>query len=116
MSLKDNGCRQFGGMQVNGYSTNDCHTKLVVKPASENNYWKVICEPEQKEIRVLTKKIPLGSILHLQVLQMSFVYRCFPFYWDQALLDNHNIRKCYNHGALTLIHILEIFVLLWRTF
>ncbi|XP_024368966.1 uncharacterized protein [Physcomitrium patens] len=57
---------EFGGMQVNGYSTNDCHTKLVVKPASENNYWKVICEPEQKEIRVLTKKIPLGSILHLQ--------------------------------------------------
>lgn len=72
LSLKGNGCRQFNGMQVDGMqlhgcNTDDCHTKLVIKPYSGNGYWKVVCEPKQRDLRILTKKIPLGSLLHFQV-------------------------------------------------
>lgn len=55
------GC-QFDGVQVNG-----CTTKFVFKPASSDNMWKVVCEPKQGDLRLLTKKIPIGPLLHLQV-------------------------------------------------
>ncbi|KAG0586249.1 hypothetical protein M758_2G093100 [Ceratodon purpureus] len=62
---------EFDGVQVDGMhlqkcNADDCHTKLVIKPCSENGYWKVICEPKQRDLRILTKKIPLGSLLHFQ--------------------------------------------------
>ena len=60
------GC-QFDGVQVNG-----CTTKFVFKPASSDNMWKVVCEPKQGDLRLLTKKIPIGPLLHLQV----FVLHC----------------------------------------
>lgn len=72
LTLKCNGFRQFDGMQVdrmklNNFSPDDCHTKLVLKPSSETAYWKVICEPKEKDLRILTKKIPLGSLFNFQV-------------------------------------------------
>ncbi|XP_024395244.1 uncharacterized protein [Physcomitrium patens] len=62
---------EFDGMQVdrmklNNFSPDDCHTKLVLKPSSETAYWKVICEPKEKDLRILTKKIPLGSLFNFQ--------------------------------------------------
>ena len=78
VSLKGNGCRQFNGVQIDGMqiqkcNTEDCHTKLVIKPSSENGYWKVICEPKERDLRILTKKIPIGSLLHFQVFLSSML-------------------------------------------
>jgi len=62
---------EFNGVQVDGMhlqrcKTDDCHTKLVIKPYSGSGYWRVICEPKQRDLRILTKKIPVGSLLHFQ--------------------------------------------------
>lgn len=55
-------CQQFNGVQVNG-----CSTKFVFKPATASGMWKVVCEPKHGDLRLLTKKIPIGPLFHLQV-------------------------------------------------
>lgn len=46
---------------------NACNPKLVFKPVSEDRKWKVVVEPKQADVRLLTKKIPIGPFLSLQV-------------------------------------------------
>ncbi|KAH7302116.1 hypothetical protein KP509_23G057300 [Ceratopteris richardii] len=47
--------------------TNACKPKFVIKPLSEDRKWKVLFEPRQADLRLLTKKIPIGPFLSLQV-------------------------------------------------
>jgi len=54
------------GMHLSGCKPNDCQTKFVIKPYSGEGYWKVVCEPKQKDLQLLTKKIPIGGFLHFQ--------------------------------------------------
>lgn len=44
-----------------------CKPKLVFKPVSEDRKWKVLFEPKQADVRLLTKKISIGPFLSLQV-------------------------------------------------
>jgi len=53
---------EFNGVQVNG-----CSTKFVFKPATASGMWKVVCEPKHGDLRLLTKKIPIGPLFHLQM-------------------------------------------------
>ncbi|KAG6542497.1 hypothetical protein Mapa_016187 [Marchantia paleacea] len=53
---------EFDGFKVNG-----CNTKIVFKPAKADRKWKFICEPKHGDLRLLTKKIPIGPLLNIQV-------------------------------------------------
>eukprot|EP00250_Pteridium_aquilinum_P035603 c9708_g1_i1 orf=292-981(-) len=46
---------------------NACKPKFVFKPVSEDRKWKVLFEPKQADLRLLTKKISIGPFLSLQV-------------------------------------------------
>ncbi|KAG6543574.1 hypothetical protein Mapa_015068 [Marchantia paleacea] len=52
---------EFDGFKVNG-----CNTKIVFKPAKADRKWKFICEPKHGDLRLLTKKIPIGPLLNIQ--------------------------------------------------
>jgi len=53
---------EFNELQVNAYNT-----KLVFKPPELDRKWKLICEPNRGDLRLLTKKIPIGRYLNIQV-------------------------------------------------
>jgi len=53
--------------EFNGVQVNQSNTKIVFKPVSADSKWKIICEPKHGDLRLLTKKIPLGPLLSLQV-------------------------------------------------
>jgi hypothetical protein len=59
------GWQRYG--QFNGVQVNRSNTKIVFKPVSADSKWKIICEPKHGDLRLLTKKIPLGPLLSLQV-------------------------------------------------
>lgn len=44
-----------------------CNTKLVLKPLSCDRKWKIVCEPKQADLRLLTSKISIGPFLSLQI-------------------------------------------------
>ncbi|KAJ8526547.1 hypothetical protein K7X08_029024 [Anisodus acutangulus] len=47
--------------------SNEYLAKLVLKPLSPERRWKFICEPLHREVRLLSKKIPVTKFLNLQV-------------------------------------------------
>ncbi|KAL2645522.1 hypothetical protein R1flu_013109 [Riccia fluitans] len=53
---------EFDGFKVDGFNT-----KFVFKPAKGDRKWKLICEPKHGDLRLLTKKIPIGPLLNIQV-------------------------------------------------
>lgn len=54
-------------LELDTSGSNACKSKLVLKPISEDRKWKVLFEPKQADLRLLTKKIPVGPFLSLQV-------------------------------------------------
>ncbi|XP_060188511.1 uncharacterized protein LOC132617516 [Lycium barbarum] len=47
--------------------SNEYIGKLVLKPLAPERQWKFICEPLHREVRLLSKKIPVTKFLNLQV-------------------------------------------------
>ncbi|CAM6106617.1 unnamed protein product [Calypogeia fissa] len=53
--------------EFDGFQATECNPKLVFKPAKVERKWKFIFEPKRGDLRLLTKKIPIGPILNIQV-------------------------------------------------
>ncbi|XP_002962345.2 uncharacterized protein LOC9661781 isoform X2 [Selaginella moellendorffii] len=53
---------EFDGIQEHG-----CNTKIVLKPVGNDPKWKLMFEPKQGDIRLITRKIPIGPLLSFQV-------------------------------------------------
>ncbi|KAH9291346.1 hypothetical protein KI387_030280, partial [Taxus chinensis] len=51
----------------NELQDNPFNTKMVFKPLVPERKWRFICEPKLGDIRLLTRKIPIGKYLKLQV-------------------------------------------------
>eukprot|EP00249_Psilotum_nudum_P009045 c21672_g1_i1 orf=784-1104(-) len=59
--------QQVEGYQLGvNFEVNGCNTKLVFKPLTSDRKWKIIYEPKYADVRVLTKKIPIGPFLNFQ--------------------------------------------------
>lgn len=54
-------------IEFDGTGEKKCNTKLVLKPLSCDQKWKIVCEPKHADLRLLTKKISIGPFLSLQV-------------------------------------------------
>ncbi|KAL2621330.1 hypothetical protein R1flu_001535 [Riccia fluitans] len=53
---------EFDGFKIDGFNT-----KFVFKPTKGDRKWKLICEPKPGDLRLLTKKLPIGPLLNIQV-------------------------------------------------
>ncbi|XP_028751452.1 uncharacterized protein LOC114711250 [Neltuma alba] len=57
------------GLNMEFYNApcNEYQAKLVLKPLAPEWKWKFICEPIHRDVRILSKKIPITKFLNLQV-------------------------------------------------
>ncbi|XP_073066900.1 uncharacterized protein [Primulina eburnea] len=61
---------------------NDYHAKLVLKPLAPERMWKVILEPLQQDVQLVSKKIPVTKYLNLQVgVGHSFLHHAIGWKW-----------------------------------
>ncbi|KAJ7524182.1 hypothetical protein O6H91_18G080800 [Diphasiastrum complanatum] len=60
--------QQLEGYQLGAnFEVNGCNTKLVFKPIGKNGKWRLMFEPKKRDLRLLSRKISLGSLLNFQV-------------------------------------------------
>eukprot|EP00850_Spirogloea_muscicola_P019019 SM000181S03544 [mRNA] locus=s181:92467:94140:+ [translate_table: standard] len=66
-TLNDPDIPEMRSASLFGYQAESSSLKLVLKPVTEKGTWKLIWEPQQADVRLLSRKIPLGSLLTLQI-------------------------------------------------
>lgn len=65
--------------------------KIVLKPTSVDQKWKILFEPQRQDLRLLTKKVRLGRYAFLQVeVPIRSIYSLslliFPFFFHLSSL------------------------------
>ncbi|KAL3825375.1 hypothetical protein ACJIZ3_021404 [Penstemon smallii] len=61
------GFRVGVNLELYNYPMNDFHAKLVLKPLAPQQRWKLLYEPLQQDVQLVSKKIPVTKFLNLQV-------------------------------------------------
>lgn len=105
------------GINLEFYNSemNDYHAKLVLKPLSYDRKWKLIYEPLQKDVRLLSKKIPITKFLNLQVgVGHSFLLHATGWKWKlTTCLGGDGVSRIRNKTTLGLCPGID-FRLGWR--
>nr|XP_043627276.1 uncharacterized protein LOC122598861 isoform X2 [Erigeron canadensis] len=94
------------GLNLEFYNSpvNECQTKFVLKPLSNERRWKFIYEPLHHDVRLVSKKIPITKFLNLQVgIGHSFQLRATGWKWKlTTCLGGDGVSRIRNKTSLGL--------------
>ncbi|KAJ0983819.1 hypothetical protein J5N97_002175 [Dioscorea zingiberensis] len=98
------GVRVGLNLEFFNFQGNDFQTKFVLKPLGIDRRWKFIYEPIHKDVRLLSKKIPINRFLNLQVgIGHNFQYNVTGWKWKlSSCLGGDGISQIRNKTSVGL--------------
>lgn len=98
------GVRVALNMEIYNAPINECQAKLVFKPLTPEWKWKLIYEPIQHDVRILSKKIPITRFVNLQVgVGHSFKMHATGWKWKlTTCLGGDNVSRIRNKTSVGL--------------
>ncbi|XP_039144524.1 uncharacterized protein LOC120281894 [Dioscorea cayenensis subsp. rotundata] len=104
------GFRVGVNLEFYNLQSNDFQSKLVLKPLSPDRRWKFICEPIEKDVRLLSKKIPITKYLNLQVgIGHNFHHNLTGWQWKiSTCLGGDGISQFRNKTSVSLFPGLDL--------